>query len=160
MITILICSVFSIFAFYQFSRPFFLTLKAKKEWDASESFTVIDQSKRRIAIYAVIIVAAVACLIVSLYMASSWELWEAGVSVGILMTLTGISKLLATTVFHKIYYNDVHFIYINEMYRIKSYKGIQPVKRSRGRYQLLLYNGKSIELPRHLALSFKQVMGK
>ncbi|MCF0111037.1 MAG: hypothetical protein HUJ58_03985 [Erysipelotrichaceae bacterium] len=161
MFTIIICLAFSIVAVQQFTKPYFDNKKAREQWNDQGTFTVLDQSKSSMYVYIGLLVLAVVMLGwgIANYGAKPKEM-ESFIGVGILLTAISIAKMLASGVFHKVWYNDTHFGYCDTLYRIKSIKGFAANKKKRGSYDIMLYTGKNIVVPKKLAQQFMPIVAE
>jgi len=159
MVTFALCTAFGVFLCWQFSKAYFLGKKKHKELlEDGYTFQVVDTSRTMMAIYLVAIVVAVTLFIYSLVNIDTFELWETGISTGSLVTCMAIGKMLSSSVFHKFYYDDEVFLYINQVYRWKGVKSITTAKRSLFKSAMNLYNGKSVTIPKKIGMHIDKIM--
>ncbi|MDD6467623.1 MAG: hypothetical protein PUF50_05535 [Erysipelotrichaceae bacterium] len=158
MITFILCTAFGLFAFQQFSKPYFETRKKFKDMSEGRNLTCIDRSQKMVAFYVTGIVISAVVLVYSVLNWNTLEWAEIGLSAGSLLILILTSKVLATSVFHKIYYDEESIIYIDQIYRIKGIKNITPVKRSYFKVELNLYNGRTIYIPKKIGIEIQKIL--
>lgn len=158
MITFLLCTAFGIYAFQQFSKPYFETRKKFKDLSEGKTLTCVNHAKGMFTFYGVGILISAAILVYSLLNWKTVEWAEIGLSAGSLLILLLTSKALATSVFHKFYYDADSIIYIDQVYRIKGIKCISPVKRSYAKASMDLYNGRSVLIPKKIGVEIEQLL--
>ena len=157
MFVIGMCCVLSVVAFYQFSAPYFKARKKLSEVGIA-NFSCVDLSNKVLIYYVLGLLASICFLVFCSLNTSTFENWEGGIGVTILLAVALLGKILASRVFHRFYYSKDNMIYIDKMYRLKSVKDVLPIKRSMNKVRLSFYDGTSITFPPRLGKELLSVL--
>jgi len=149
MFVISVCLILGLIACYQFSLPYFKARKKISEVSLT-GFSSIDFSNKVLIYYGLGFILSFGLLIFFVLDIATFGNRDSGIGVSLLLTLALLGKMLAARVFHRFYYSQESVIYIDKMYRIKSIKGVLPIKRSMNKIRLSFYDGTSITFPPRL----------
>ena len=157
MFVIGLCCILSVVAFYQFSVPYFKAKKKLSEVDIT-SFSCIDLSNNVLVYYILGMLLSIGFLVFSVLNSSTFENWEGGVGISVLLMVSLVAKILASRVFHRFYYSKDTMIYIDKVYRLKSVKSVLPIKRSLNKVKLSFFDGSSITFPPKLGKQLLDIL--